>query len=141
MSTGKIQTGTYTIRNREFKTHAYLVDRNVNTPLTAIKTEEPWTSTTWTVTLEKDSYTIVNFKHNDHGASIEAKPSAGESVLATSKQSAWVIKETDTKGEYLISPYIDTSLFWNLTSGAEGTTIKLAKVSDNTSQWSFHLVK
>jgi len=134
MSTGVIQTGLYTIQNVDNKVYTNLADGNVGTPLTSIASEGP--NIKWNVTLLSNKYyTIKSFVFATSEAFASAVPSDGDAVVAKSDTTQWTIKETNIKGNYLISPSVDNTLFWNVASAADKTKIKLSKAANDDSKW------
>ncbi|KLO13281.1 hypothetical protein SCHPADRAFT_373498 [Schizopora paradoxa] len=139
--TGAIQSGTYKIKCVASGNYANLNDDNTDTSLTGTKEGDAAKTTTikWNVVLSNGKYTIKNNTFPSKQAFGSTQPSEGQVVVSRKDAFEWNIKETNNNGQYLISPTVDNTLFWNLESGTETTPIKLQKESGTKSQWNFIL--
>jgi len=136
MSKGVIQSGLYIIQNVDNKAYADLADGNIGTPITSLSNDGP--NIKWNVTLLNNKYyTIKNFVYATSEAFASAVPSDGDTVVAKSDPTQWIIKETNIKGHYLISPSVDNTLFWNLKEVTDRTKVKLSKDANDNSKWTF----
>ncbi|KAH7922235.1 hypothetical protein BV22DRAFT_1131591 [Leucogyrophana mollusca] len=130
---GVIQTGTYTIVNIATKGFATLADGNNGSALTQ-STDGGNDDVKWTVNkLSGGNYNVMGYTHPNY-ASVSSSPKKGEAVKARAAAYQWIIKETNTKSEYLISPNDNDSLYWGL-SGSGAANVKLT--DDGASVWKF----
>ncbi|KLO05874.1 hypothetical protein SCHPADRAFT_709153 [Schizopora paradoxa] len=132
-----VQTGLYAIRNVETAGYVNLADGNTGTPLTSMADEDLQTILFNVVYLSNKNYSITSYIFPTNEAFAAAVPSNGEVVVAKSDSTQWEIKETNIKGNYLINPIQDNTLFWHLVSNLDGTKIKLSKDVSNASKWTF----
>ncbi|KAH7922237.1 hypothetical protein BV22DRAFT_1049031 [Leucogyrophana mollusca] len=97
---GVIQTGTYTIVNIATKGFATLADGNNGSALTQ-STDGGNDDVKWTVNkLSGGKYNVMGYVYTNY-ASVSASPKKGEIVKARSAAYQWIIKETNTKSQYL----------------------------------------
>ncbi|KDQ53845.1 hypothetical protein JAAARDRAFT_196963 [Jaapia argillacea MUCL 33604] len=134
--TGKLQSGTYRIKNVDSGAFATLPDANTGSAVIASKDTDN-DDTKWNITLlSSDKYLVANYVFANY-AYVGAAPSSGDRVAARSDQYQWVIKETSTKGQYLIYPNNNDSLFWGLVSGTDKTAVKLDSAANDKDKWNF----
>ncbi|KAH7922050.1 hypothetical protein BV22DRAFT_684845 [Leucogyrophana mollusca] len=130
---GIVQTGTYTITNIATTGYATLADGNSGSSLTQ-STDGGNDDVKWTVNkLSNGNYNVMGYVYPNY-ASVSSSPRKGDTVKARSSAYQWLIKETNTKSQYLISPIDDDSLYWGL-SGSSATDVKLT--DDGASVWQF----
>jgi hypothetical protein len=133
---GVVQTGTYLITNAKNKNNAVLPDANNGTPIVA-RSDDSAGGSKWNVTLlNNGKYNLTNYQFAT-SATTMAGATAGDDILARPRVQQWVIKETATRGNYLISP-IGGEYFWGLADDDEETPLTLAAVPNNKiNQWNF----
>jgi len=136
---GKIPDGKYTIRNVETNGYANLTDGKNGHPITSGQ-DGSASDVQWKVKVKVSSknYKITSCAYEDQKATYPASDE-GETVVANSNDSdaEWIIKETSTPGNYLISPAANSDLFWKLANGNSDTPVNLSKDTTDNTKWSF----
>ncbi|KAH7908335.1 hypothetical protein BJ138DRAFT_1115941 [Hygrophoropsis aurantiaca] len=129
---GIVQTGLYVITNVATTGYATLADGNISSGLTQT-TDDGNDDIKWTITkLSSGKYTAVGLVYANY-ASASQSPSSGDTVKSSAVSYQWIIKQSNTAGQYLISPIDNDSLYWSFTSQS-ATYVKL---SDTPSYWTF----
>ncbi|KAH7908333.1 hypothetical protein BJ138DRAFT_1115940 [Hygrophoropsis aurantiaca] len=129
---GIVQTGLYIITNVATSGYATLADGNIASALTQT-TDDGNDDIKWTVTkLSSGKYTVAGLVFANY-ASASQSPSSGDTVKSSASNYQWIIKQSNTAGQYLISPIDNDSLYWSFSS----QTANNVKLSDTADYWTF----
>ncbi|KAH7925724.1 hypothetical protein BV22DRAFT_1128769 [Leucogyrophana mollusca] len=116
---GTVQTGTYLLINVKTDGYATLESGDGGAPLSQ-SFDDKSSDIKWNVDrLSNGSYSLLGVVYNKY-ASVNAAPKKGDVVKARPDAFQWAIRETPTKGEYIIFPNSDDSLYWGFDAPAEG---------------------
>ncbi|KAH7905730.1 hypothetical protein BJ138DRAFT_1183507 [Hygrophoropsis aurantiaca] len=129
---GVIQTGLYVITNVATGGYATMAYGNISSGLTQ-STDDGNDDIKWSVTkLSSGKYTVVGLVFANY-ASASHSPNSGDTIKSSANNYQWIIKQSNTAGQYLISPVDNDSLYWSF-SGQSATYVKL---SDTADYWTF----
>ncbi|KAH7913552.1 hypothetical protein BJ138DRAFT_1178017 [Hygrophoropsis aurantiaca] len=129
---GIIQTGLYIITNVATGGYATLADGNIASALTQ-STDDGDDDIKWTVTkLSNGKYNVAGLVFANY-ASVSHSPNSGDTVKSAAGNYQWIIKQSNTAGQYLISPVDNDSLYWSFS----GQSAKNVKLSDTPDYWTF----
>ncbi|TDL14465.1 hypothetical protein BD410DRAFT_797183 [Rickenella mellea] len=130
-------TGTYQIKNAEFKVHVCISNTNDGTSVSAT-TSAATTSLKWTVTkLDNGNYTFQNIQNVSYASCGDLAPK-GHQVVGRGVGKPWVLTESVIKNQYTIAPVDSTSVYWGLLTGGEGSAVVLGEAAaDLKNQWIF----
>jgi len=124
-ATGILQTGTYSITNARNRNNIIIPDdRERRAPLVA-RSDLNSPNSKWNVTLlNNGKYNIINYQYPTRSASVPAIAAEGEEVVAiTTRVQQWDIRETSTRGNYIISN-LEGEYFWGLADNQEETAVR-----------------
>ncbi|KAH7905428.1 hypothetical protein BJ138DRAFT_1105919 [Hygrophoropsis aurantiaca] len=129
---GTVQTGLYIITNVATGGYATLADGNISSGLTQT-TDDGNDDIKWNVTkLSGGKYTVAGLVFANY-ASASHSPNSGDTVKSSANNYQWIIKQSNTAGQYLISPVDNDSLYWSFS----GQTATYVKLSDTADYWTF----
>ncbi|TDL14463.1 hypothetical protein BD410DRAFT_846010 [Rickenella mellea] len=130
-------TGTYQIKNADYKSLAYIPDVNDGSSVAASK-DSSNISLNWNVTkLSNGNYTIQNYQHVSY-ASCGDPAQRNDHVVGRGAAKQWILTEASTKNQYTIAPSDSAALHWGLPNGDEGKAVVLAEAAtEPKNQWIF----
>jgi hypothetical protein len=135
--TGTLQSGTYTITNVSSGNYATVKDANKGSNLYATNDSNS-DDVKWTIAkLSNNTYTLLSYVWATY-ARVGAAPNNGDPVTTKSDDPfQWSIRETATRGVYLIYPPAEDSLYWGFVNSNQNTNVKLTTNGDTKAQWQF----